>query len=135
MRLRHRQIELQHGHKDQRIGQAVRQPVVTSQRVSQRVHRSDRRVGEGHAGKEGADQHVLAHHRILAMTDSRAQVGIKQLQGLDRQRVRQRILLQACAEGFHCMHHRIHAGHGGDSRGQSQRQSAVEQRQIRVEQG
>ena len=86
------------------------------------MHRSHRDIGEGHAGKERAQQHVLAHQRVGAMAYGRGQVGIEQLQRLECQRIRKRILLQSGREGLNRVHHGIDTGHGRHRRRHARRQ-------------
>ncbi len=104
---------------------------MTAKRVGQCVDRSDRRVGEGLAGEQGAEQHGLAGFAVAAVLHHRIQVAGQQAQGLAGEHVGQRVLLQFAGVGLDGVHHGVDAGGGGDVGGQPEGQVGIQQRQIR----
>ena len=85
-----------------------------AERIGERVHSSDRRVGEGHAGKHRAEQHVGAGAAILGRDAGLADVAAKQTQRFARQAVGKDILLVLRGVGLDRVHHRVDAGGSGD---------------------
>jgi len=95
----------------------------------------DGRIAKRHSGQQGAEQHLLARHEIMAITHRCRQVGIQDLQGFQSQHIRDRISFQYRRQRFDRMNHGVYPGHGRNGWRQASGQLAVKQCQIGQQQG
>ncbi|RMO61572.1 hypothetical protein ALQ38_05530 [Pseudomonas marginalis pv. marginalis] len=123
-------VEALHMGQQHRVAHAVRQVVETAQLVGHGVHETQRRIVEGHAGKELRIRHVFPRDLVAAVAYREAQVGADQFNGLDGAGVGDR-----CGGGGHVgfdgMGQCIHAGGGGEALGHADHQAWVVDRQQR----
>ncbi|MNT01948.1 hypothetical protein D3C72_1364350 [compost metagenome] len=117
------------------IGQPMGNMKVPAQRIGQRMHRGDWRIGKGLTGQARTEQHGLTCLAVTAVVHRLIEVAGEHVQGFAGQQVGQRVTLELAGVGFDGVDHGIDTGGSGDRWRQANGQVGIKQRQVRQQQG